>query len=236
MLSDQTDKRPSPFLRARRLSTASHNTTENSVDRLDDLQPLPADTIAEESEPPSPAAVEEYSEAGPSMLTSMFKQSPTTADDHDHPTTPISHKSRQKSATAIQEDDTRFLSPPPPRIGNGSASEFTPLLGTKPLSTTSLGGETDLDDLEGQKPVQEQTSWGNWLSVVTDQGTHRIRNVTETLNPKAWTAKSVLDNVIMEPVRCLPAVIVGLLLNILDALSYGRKHFSPDRLVVIVVS
>jgi len=224
VLSDQTDKRASPFLRARRLSTTSHNATESPVDRLDDLQPLPADTIAEESEPPSPAAVEEYPEAGPSMLTSMFKQSSTTTHDHDHTTTRVPHKSRQKSRTATQEDDTRFLSPSP-RIENGSASEFTPLLGAKPLSTTSLGGDTDIDDLEGQKPVQEQTSWGNWLSIVTDQGTHRIRSVSETLNPKAWTAKGVLDNVIMQPVRCLPAVIVGLLLNILDALSYGMILF-----------
>jgi SulP family sulfate permease len=45
------------------------------------------------------------------------------------------------------------------------------------------------------------------------------------LNPKRWNRKAILQTAVVEPVGYLPAVILGLLLNILDALSYGMSIF-----------
>lgn len=44
-------------------------------------------------------------------------------------------------------------------------------------------------------------------------------------DPKTWDRQALWRNVVVAPVVCLPAVIVGLLLNILDALSYGMILF-----------
>ncbi|CZT24559.1 related to sulfate/bicarbonate/oxalate exchanger SAT-1 and related transporters (SLC26 family) [Ramularia collo-cygni] len=45
--------------------------------------------------------------------------------------------------------------------------------------------------------------------------------VRTLVNPKAWDLKQVASTVIVAPVKTLPAVFLGLLLNLLDALSYG---------------
>jgi SulP family sulfate permease len=44
-------------------------------------------------------------------------------------------------------------------------------------------------------------------------------------NPKRWNRKAIWQNAVVEPVGYLPAVILGLLLNILDALSYGMSIY-----------
>lgn len=44
-------------------------------------------------------------------------------------------------------------------------------------------------------------------------------------NPKEWDGKALLHLVVLDPVKTLPAVFVGLILNILDALSYGMILF-----------
>ena len=41
------------------------------------------------------------------------------------------------------------------------------------------------------------------------------------LDPRAWDRKAIWQHAVKEPVGALPAAILGLLLNILDALSYG---------------
>ena len=47
----------------------------------------------------------------------------------------------------------------------------------------------------------------------------RVRHVA--LNPKTWDMRAVGRTVILRPASMLPAVFLGLLLNLLDALSYG---------------
>jgi SulP family sulfate permease len=46
-------------------------------------------------------------------------------------------------------------------------------------------------------------------------------SMSVAVNPKKWDRKALWNNVVLTPTSCLPAVAVGLLLNILDALSYG---------------
>lgn len=40
-------------------------------------------------------------------------------------------------------------------------------------------------------------------------------------NPKRWDMRQVASTVVYQPVKALPSVFLGLLLNLLDALSYG---------------
>ncbi|RKF61325.1 Uncharacterized protein C24H6.11c [Erysiphe neolycopersici] len=44
-------------------------------------------------------------------------------------------------------------------------------------------------------------------------------------NPKTWESRTLWENVILPPAKVLPAIVLGLLLNVLDALSYGMILF-----------
>ncbi len=51
---------------------------------------------------------------------------------------------------------------------------------------------------------------------------HARTDLFETLNSiKKASAKDVIDAVVMQPLHAIPAVILGLLLNVLDGVSYG---------------
>ena len=43
------------------------------------------------------------------------------------------------------------------------------------------------------------------------------------LHARFWTRQTLWENLILAPTYAIPAVLLGLLLNILDALSYGTK-------------
>jgi SulP family sulfate permease len=77
--------------------------------------------------------------------------------------------------------------------------------------------------LEEQKPRARRA----WLQGVV-QGTHEVKDrvahtVVVAVDPRRWDRKLIWQNAVLTPVSCLPSVAVGLLLNILDALSYGEK-------------
>ena len=65
-------------------------------------------------------------------------------------------------------------------------------------------------------------SRGSPRVTVKDKIKRTYRSVTRA---KCWNRRRLWQNVVVAPVACLPAVIVGLLLNILDALSYGMILF-----------
>lgn len=51
----------------------------------------------------------------------------------------------------------------------------------------------------------------------------RAGNVVETAtHPKTWSGKAIWEKGVKEPVSLLPCVFLGVLLNVLDALSYGN--------------
>jgi SulP family sulfate permease len=54
------------------------------------------------------------------------------------------------------------------------------------------------------------------------------KGVAVAINPKKWDRRALWNNVVVTPTSCLPAVAVGLLLNILDALSYGMFYSSKS--------
>ncbi|KAI2629816.1 sulfate transporter family protein [Hypoxylon sp. NC1633] len=212
VLSDKKDRRSTSFL-SRISSTSSHPghdhaTFQHESQSVGDLQPSSPETIDEVSEPSSsPSRTEASPESGPSALTSMLKRSP--------PQSP-----HEQDAFGIDQDNKQQL--PAMGVSQSSpadgASETTPLLKSSSLRPESPTSITDIDDIECQKP--KTVSWRSMGAIRT-----QIRSITDLANPKTWDKRVVWKKAVLDPIHCLPAVVVGLLLNILDALSYGMILF-----------
>ncbi|CAK7226141.1 hypothetical protein SCUCBS95973_006099 [Sporothrix curviconia] len=131
--------------------------------------------------------------------------------------------------------------------GNGRAgllapSESTPLLGSSASRQNGYHGHPQHQshagpyDLEGQKLTIRKRILGIFGSrndggpvsssrprvPVKDKIKKTYQSFTHL---KCWDRQRLWQNAVVAPVACLPAVIVGLLLNILDALSYGMILF-----------
>ncbi|KAI1312486.1 sulfate transporter family-domain-containing protein [Xylaria venustula] len=219
ILADKQDKRSASFL-ARRPSASSQLSHDHPAH--DDLRHSSTDTIEEVSEPPSPGDESAIADdVGPSMLTSMLRRSP-----------PEGSLPSTSTGNDIDDDDDRSRTPrslgrnpihadlAEPSLGRSDrTSEITPLLGHKsPRSRSS----DDLEDVESQKPrIKAKYTFSTLKEAAGD----KIRSLGAVVNPKAWDKKTAWEKAVVGPMRCLPAVIVGLLLNILDALSYGMILF-----------
>ncbi|RMZ88819.1 hypothetical protein DV736_g3948, partial [Chaetothyriales sp. CBS 134916] len=99
---------------------------------------------------------------------------------------------------------------------DGDADESSPLLPHKRHSVTY----GDLADLEEQhkRRTHDRPRWYRPVEHVRSCGyilTH----------PKTWSLKAIYQQAVVRPVGLLPAVFLGLLLNVLDALSYGMILF-----------
>ncbi|KAJ5183654.1 hypothetical protein N7492_001270 [Penicillium capsulatum] len=77
-----------------------------------------------------------------------------------------------------------------------------------------------IDDVEGQ---------GAAARVPTEflaERTYNLAKLSRTLSsPKSWNKRTIWQHGVVYPVSLIPAVLLGLLLNILDALSYGMILF-----------
>ncbi|KAH6898732.1 sulfate transporter family-domain-containing protein [Thelonectria olida] len=168
-------------------------------------------TIVEESEPPSPETERDTDvPAGPSVLAHLLKDSP-----------PQSMAQHQPSDHEDDEDDDADHNQPEPRSHTEPITERTPLL----TRVTSGSRRSYTDDLEGQKTQSKHP----WISGLVDVG-HKVEermthSVAVAVNPQRWNCKAIWHSTVAAPMSCLPAVAVGLLLNILDALSYGMILF-----------
>lgn len=240
-LSDKKDGRSPSFL-ARARPHSSHSRQEPTAVVYDSEVAegsgarSSSDTIEEVSEPSSLETVTEaFPAGGPSMLTNLLRK--TTPDgrylgvpkadqvheDHAMSDSDDDHRSRRKGSSfsdnhsSINGDAAEYL------------SETAPLLSTTShQSRQSYGAGVDSHrnlDLEGQKSRRPKP----WLAKTT----HSLRKAKCQVSnafriardPKCWDRGALWRNVVVAPVACLPAVIVGLLLNILDALSYGMILF-----------
>lgn len=96
-------------------------------------------------------------------------------------------------------------------------SERTALLFDKKRSPVFDGA----NEVESQKPGDQSTA-RLWYRTASS----KLRNGCYiTTHPKTWSPKTILSEVVVRPAKLLPAVFLGLLLNILDALSYGMILF-----------
>ncbi|KAK5628026.1 hypothetical protein RRF57_003742 [Xylaria bambusicola] len=214
ILANKEDKRSASFL-AQRPSTSSQRSCDHSVN--DNPPRSSSDTIEELSEPPSPDQEADYADdVGPSMLTTMFRRSPPdilppSASTVDNMHADRSWTPRSTSAVSLYADQAES-SPE----GNEGTSEVTPLLGPKSHRPCSSGG---LADIESQKPRARAR---RTYSLIKQRAGKWIRGLGAIMNPRAWDKKTAWEKAVIGPMRSLPAVIVGLLLNILDALSYAN--------------
>lgn len=182
----------------------------------------------EVSEPPSPGEADELPHPeGPSILASMLRKYPTGTDpQRESEETHQRLIDEQVEAGSPDIQPIEALPPPAAEVDAGEApGETTPLL-RQTSGDVSYVNDPSADrarhaDIEGQKGLGPR----RWLANITDYGTHAKSNILSGVSvvghPNQWNRKALWETVVVRPVACLPAVIVGLLLNILDALSYG---------------
>lgn len=94
---------------------------------------------------------------------------------------------------------------------------------------TSLLPKTRSKSPRGYGAVQDVESQGG-LSIRNQypffEGLRRVAQYGRTLsNPKSWDRRAIWREGVIYPISLVPAVLLGLLLNILDALSYGMILF-----------
>ena len=92
-------------------------------------------------------------------------------------------------------------------------SERTMLRGNK----TAYGS---IKDLEGQQVARPELA-SRIRAVWQRSGQHTAHIVRIVTSPKSWDRQDIFEKGVRQPASFVPPVVLGLLLNILDALSYG---------------
>ncbi len=161
------------------------------------------------------------------MLTSMFRRSPPEVVGGGYYFAPkeghgggdegsVGEEGREALSRVSSTAEARPLLAP-----QDTTDEVSPLLGvgTRDGQPGGYGGAAQNGrgvDLEGQKYAGRRRVFGSGVGAC-------VKGVVQLVsNPKRWDGRAVWRNVVVAPVACLPAVVVGLLFNILDALSYGE--------------
>lgn len=169
------------------------------------------------------------------MLTALLMRSPPDRKPAAAPKDDQVHEHgvpAEDSEDEEQETLTRTSSiEPRPLLTHrgtaGDASETSPLLTTgsrESRGSYGLGhGSRQGVDLEGQKSQDPRKWLGKTADSIRDTRGRVVEAAQILSNPKRWDRRALWKNVVVAPVACLPAVVVGLLLNILDALSYGEQ-------------
>ncbi|KAH7112026.1 sulfate transporter family-domain-containing protein [Dactylonectria macrodidyma] len=215
LLSDR-ENQPSPaFLQRARSSFHEALGSDMGDDASIDDHTRNSETIVEVSEPPSPENRERNSEvpAGPSVLANLLKrsrpqstgQNPPQGCDHDGDDDGDDHTRAGQSRDSYQD----------------GASEQTSLL----TMVASGDWRSYLGDLEGQKSHTKRPRISGFVEAGHKVEERMTRGVAVAVNPSRWDRKALWQDTVVGPVSCMPAVAVGLLLNILDALSYGMILF-----------
>lgn len=168
------------------------------------------DMIEEVVEPPSPGNTDSSSKGSPSsLLSERLRNSATTKqDDKD------SEDSASFNGNGLQ----------PAIVGQGIISQpnerTTLLLKRTAYLSEEFRGFSSSKDLESQKATRASlvVNCQRCISQIRESGARIGRSIT---SPKSWDMRDLWVSGIRQPASYIPPVILGLLLNILDALSYG---------------
>lgn len=159
------------------------------------------------------------------MLTNLLRDSPPEASGEEAGGT--THDGASRSSVEDDGEDSgggdaesgAWLARETSRLETvPELDERTPLLSSAASKQGSECGRPDLrdGDLEAQ---------GAWRPSALRRLGRRARSCAGVLSsPSKWDGRAVWHGAIVAPASYLPAVLVGLLLNILDALSYGMFH------------
>ncbi|KZL63159.1 sulfate transporter family protein [Colletotrichum incanum] len=233
LLSDKkTGQSPGFLSRQRSQSSALARETATSDNEEEDGEEIAhvtsSETIPEVSEPSSPDEdVEGIPEDGPSILTNLLKKSPPQSHRDPSPEPqpePLEPPTPEPKRTPSTERPEREAQRSTTRVAD-EPTERTPLisrLSSDSFESYDTHGTTDGIDVEGQKQ-RPRKKWLRGLKDLTvNVEEHIVHGIQIATSPKSWDRRAIWQNVVVAPASCLPAVIVGLLLNVLDALSYGK--------------
>lgn len=186
-----------------------------------ETEPSRQETIEEVSEPATPE--DGFASSLPqsaSGIANMFRTSP--------PSTSPPNKDGVLDYGAIEngQDDSNSRNGRLIITSQGvkmDSTERTPLLSK--VSSHShpdwIRGEQDLESLH-RKRIPSWPKLRNALRSTRERGTVVVETA---FNPKRWDRKAIWQNCVMAPAQSIPSVLLGMLLNILDALSYGMVCF-----------
>ena len=158
--------------------------------------------------------------SGTSALTELIRNSPEDERSLDEEAVDDHAMDSENTAPSINVTNAES------NERSHSNTERTPLL-QKPPFGSAWKDYRSSDDLEGQgRPTQSSHSRLGFLGT----GVHQLINRTEsvlhtTIHPKTWDRRALWQSAVKKPLSVLPAVFLGLLLNVLDALSYGMILF-----------
>ncbi|TDZ13004.1 Uncharacterized protein C8035_v000322 [Colletotrichum spinosum] len=240
LLSDKKTGQSPSFLSRQRPQPSHHLAREAALSDTEDEEGIAqvnsSDTIQEVSEPPSPDeddAAEALQDDGPSMLTSLLKRSPPQSQ-YDPSRDPSPERPLSSSDLESHEVTSRPLPPkqrhepetePAVEAAVEEPTERTPLIRRLSSESGGTNGTANDIDMEGQKPKARKQWFRGLKDLTVNVEDHIVHGVQIAASPKSWNRQSLWQNAVVAPVSCLPAVIVGLLLNVLDALSYGMILF-----------
>ncbi|KAM3523025.1 hypothetical protein NHJ13051_005336 [Beauveria bassiana] len=218
--------------RARALLQRPRSSIHDVFNPEDDSDPIPvvrrgSPAIPEVSEPASPdertEQLDDEDIAGPSVLANLLKRA--SPPETEPKTTPKADRSESiasetlRAASSIGAAGASRPSTNVPSIAE-PATEYTPLLSAS--SESSYEAEAIL---EGQQRLPKRKWFGKVREQTYEVKSTFIQGVKVATNPKRWDCRALAHHAFLDPLSCLPAVAVGLLLNILDALSYGMILF-----------
>ncbi|KKK24843.1 hypothetical protein AOCH_006154 [Aspergillus ochraceoroseus] len=149
---------------------------------------------------------------GSSVLTAMIRDPESGLD-----------RNRGRSTVKQNELSEPTASPGPSALGDAeqedSGTERTPLISRSPRPEPPRNYGI-ARDVEGQMFTQKESSRA------LPRALSKISSSFRTLgHPKSWNGRAVWRHGIVYPASLLPSVFLGLLLNVLDALSYGMILF-----------
>lgn len=107
-----------------------------------------------------------------------------------------------------------------------TATERSPLLSARQSHSQHKRDNSGSDDLESQ--AWSEHNWHPRKGLHLPSPLPSLRKVYHAVTqPKKVDPRVVFQAVVMKPVVTLPAVFLGVLLNLLDALSYGKDCCYP---------
>jgi len=101
--------------------------------------------------------------------------------------------------------------------------ENTPLMMSKRVDHQAISKPDSIGpgDVEGQS-IRRRRGRLQEVKEFAEMVQHKGQSAAHTItHPKSWDGRAIWEKGIKEPVGLLPCVFLGVLLNVLDALSYG---------------
>ena len=179
--------------------------------------------IALPFQPPAPQT--DSAQESPSMLTNLLRSSPPGATHEEGGSSNTDDAPRPSSdedadgagegsvnGTRLAREGSRLETVP-------EVDEQTPLLSRDGSKQGSVRDARGTGDVEAQGPWRPSGLRG--LQQRARSGAAKYHAILS--NPSKWDGRAIWQGAVATPASYMPAVVVGLLLNILDALSYGMS-------------